>query len=158
MPQQWSLGCCLGRGPQLHGWCRGTAPHSCLLLLFNAGILKWGWVFLVFLFYALPSFLLFLPVFQKKCYFLLFSLRKGMSRAQRNPVSYLNLAVGLLCSFWLFQEWIKLLTSLLVQRRWNRKSFAPSHWTFYRIFFSLRWPRPCLELQQIFTAEQHRKV
>lgn len=58
----------------------------------------------------------------------------------------------------LFQEGIKLLTSLLVQRSWNRRGFAPSHWTFYRIFFSLRWQWPCLELQQILGAEQHREV
>lgn len=81
----------------------GAGLRDCTSLLFAAAVQRWnlkmGLVFFGFLFYALPSFLLFLPVFQKKCYFLLFSLRKGMSRAQRNSVSYLNLAVGLLCSF-----------------------------------------------------------
>lgn len=63
----------------------------------------------------------------KKCYFLLFSLRKGWAGPRENQVSCLNLTEGLLCSFWLFQEWIKLLTSLLVQRSWNRGRVLHPH-------------------------------
>lgn len=80
----------------------GVELRDCTSLLIAAAVQHWslkmGLVLFIYLFYALPSFLLCLPIFQK-CYFLLFSLRRGMSRAQRNQVFYLNLTVGFLCSF-----------------------------------------------------------
>lgn len=56
----------------------------------------------------------------------------------------------------LFQGWIKLLTSLLVQRSWNRKGFAPSHWAFPRIFVKseVTMAMPGIAAN----AEQHRRV
>lgn len=63
----------------------GAGLRDCTSLLFAAAVqcwnLKMGLVFFVFLFYALPSFLLFLPVFQK----MLFSALQPKKRHEQGP-------------------------------------------------------------------------
>lgn len=69
-----------------------TPVCCCCSMLESLNGVGFFWFFIL----CTSLFLAFSPSLPKKCYFLLFSLRKGMSRAQRNTVSYLNLAVGLL--------------------------------------------------------------
>lgn len=63
----------------------GAGLRDCTSLLFAAAVQRWnlkmGLVFFGFLFYALPSFLLFLPVFQK----MLFSALQPKKRHEQGP-------------------------------------------------------------------------